>query len=952
MGRLKILAVGNSPQAQAQARGKLFEKLMAEVLRHYGYSIDRTPNVNYAGMEIDIEGKAIATNIPLYAECKCYENEIDSSKLQAFYGKYMALWLRDKRCQGLFIALPGINSHAKGFYRDNCEGKSEITVILMEEDKVLEAIFQTVASTTPDAISRAINTRMGTPGDWLVLYTDKGLFWVQYVIPPGGGIPRFIALFNSLGEPLLDRATIEYLTLLYPELADFDIITIGTMPLQTPVTHEDAEEIVEVRGSSACFEYQFPASPNFFVGRQSVLAELHSFVTKVINKETSSRGVLFEANSGWGKSSVVLASVDGLNKMGHFAVAIDSRSASSSQFILRVVDYALKQFGNFNGLLSEKSIPTTITGFDGAVRALLNVGKVLESNRKIMFIFLDQFENIFLLQDALRRIRDLYLKVCDAQTNVVFGFSWKTDLIGLTNEFPYQLRDAIKDSSKHIVLDTFSDVETNVLLNKLGEELRAPLRGDLRFFLSEFSQGYPWLLKKLCAHVKAQRDTGILQSDIANRLLNVEELFKEDLRGLSSEEGEALKRIAKAAPISISELGEEFRPEVVQSLVNARLVVRIGNKYDVYWDIFRDYLNAGRVPIQENYILRVPVGGVLKATKLLVEADGILSTSEFRQSAGLSERSYYNVARDMRLLGIAAVDDGKVKLLINLSMDSKGLDVLPMRIHLRDRLSRNRLVSLIMDSLKVEGSLAVNEVSSLLAKWCPYISATDKTWQIYARIFAGWIDFADIAIFEINDGTLTNYMPGTEVRKRDLLLPKRRGGSTIPSIRYAPVEKAAIRIVQALQENSAIDWTDFKKSTRFKALVTLEDLGFITRKKRAITILPKALEFVSFPDRRPTLFAEGAMKMKLFAAFIEMLRTHEGRARTTSQLALEFREKYGATWNDNTAKWIVKIMLDWARRTGLAPSTYVKTRTKSRRNDEIKEKHIQTLLVSGVNDEH
>jgi hypothetical protein len=54
MGRLKILASGSSPQAQAQARGKLFEKLMANVLRHYGYSIDRIASVNYAGMEIDI----------------------------------------------------------------------------------------------------------------------------------------------------------------------------------------------------------------------------------------------------------------------------------------------------------------------------------------------------------------------------------------------------------------------------------------------------------------------------------------------------------------------------------------------------------------------------------------------------------------------------------------------------------------------------------------------------------------------------------------------------------------------------------------------------------------------------------------------------------------------------------------------------------------------------------
>src|SRR4051812_6125114 len=114
MSRLKIVASGATPQAKAQARGKLFEKLMAQVQRHHGFSIDRLPAVNYAGMEIDIEGRHGITGVPLYSECKCYETELTSPALQEFFGKYMARWLKDQRCQGLFNALPGINSHAKG----------------------------------------------------------------------------------------------------------------------------------------------------------------------------------------------------------------------------------------------------------------------------------------------------------------------------------------------------------------------------------------------------------------------------------------------------------------------------------------------------------------------------------------------------------------------------------------------------------------------------------------------------------------------------------------------------------------------------------------------------------------------------------------------------------------------------------------------------------------------
>ncbi|MDA1129545.1 MAG: restriction endonuclease [Chloroflexi bacterium] len=272
MGRLKILASGKSPQAQAQARGKLFEDLMTLVLRDYGYQIDEISNVNYAGMEIDIEGKSIITETPLYAECKCYETEVDSPKFQAFFGKYMTRWFKDNKCQGLFVALPGVNSHAKGFYRDNCEGNSQITFRLIEEEAVIAAMYGSQAVKRQETFAASIEQGMGIPGDWLILYTDKGCFWVQYVIPPGTEIATSLALFDGKGNFISSLETVDYLTQLYPELDDFEDIPFNDeQSVVGESSKEDAEQIVEVRGSSACFEYQFPASPEYFVGREAVL---------------------------------------------------------------------------------------------------------------------------------------------------------------------------------------------------------------------------------------------------------------------------------------------------------------------------------------------------------------------------------------------------------------------------------------------------------------------------------------------------------------------------------------------------------------------------------------------------------------------------------------------------------------------------------------------------------
>jgi len=96
MESLKIVAPGQNDGARANARGKLFEKISAQVLRHYGYDIGENHlNVTYAGMEIDIQGKARFAETPLYAECKCYSGNVDCEKLQTFYAKYITRWFKD-----------------------------------------------------------------------------------------------------------------------------------------------------------------------------------------------------------------------------------------------------------------------------------------------------------------------------------------------------------------------------------------------------------------------------------------------------------------------------------------------------------------------------------------------------------------------------------------------------------------------------------------------------------------------------------------------------------------------------------------------------------------------------------------------------------------------------------------------------------------------------------------
>lgn len=947
MERLRIVAEGTSDQAMANARGKLFEKLAAEVLKHCGYEIDEHRiNVSYAGMEIDIEGKTRLTGIPLYAECKCYSSDIPSEKLQTFYGKYMTFWFKDNKCHGLFVAIPGINSNAMGFYRDNCYSNDKITIRLLQEHDVLSALIENQVVISGDEIGSKINTLLGSPGDKLLIYSHIGFFWLQYIIPTGSGIASKIQLFDSLGNSINDEATINTLGKLIPEIREFDLVKDCEREQGYTISKESPiDDVVELRGSSACFEYQFPASPQFFVGRVELLKDIDDYLLQVINNQISSRGVLFEAHSGWGKSSLVLATVDKLMQKGHYAVAIDSRSASTSQFLLKSVEHVIQKFGNFNGALNEKLI---VSGFDGAVQALIKIGEALKGRNKVLFIFFDQFENIFYLIDVLQRIAHLCLKVADARTNVILGFSWKTDLVGLTRDFPYRWRDIIIDCCRTYRLKQFSEIETNALLDLLSSELHATLRKDLRFLLSEFSQGYPWLLKKLCAHVKKQRQTGILQAEIARSLLNVEQLFLEDLEGLSIQQEESLRRIARLAPVSISDLGEEFTPQILQSLVDRRLIVKVGVKYDIYWDIFRDYLNSGKLPIEEIYLLRAQLGSILKAIAILQRAGGTLNIVSFKQKAGLSDGAFLNVARDLRLLQLAKVEQDILS--ISIPVGSREAEVLQhLRDHLNERLPRNRCVHNALKTLREKTEIQLVELADILRNEFPYFTASEITWETYARVLATWLDFSDLAVLDETKSKLAVYKVGAQIRERSLSFAPKRSQLSVPSIQFAPIIQIATRIISGAQKNEALDWVGLKISTIHKSLSMLEEMGLITRKSNTIYVNDRCYSFVNNRDKRREISKQAALKWPIFNAFMSILNDNISKPLSQRALANELVRRCELPWRLSTAETYSKIMLDWARHLGIAPGPHAESQRGQFRPPP---REIQNLLFENMDKEN
>jgi hypothetical protein len=924
MGRLKILVSNRTESAGDRARGELFEAFITKILNKVGYRIDGLRQADFHRMELDIDGQHVETGLPLYAVCRYSETPISERDLQAFYGRYMIRWQKDNRCHALFIVLPGLDAAAGTFYREYIQNNELVTTYLYEENDVLKAISEMPGHVGPDQLARRLPPDAGETVESMLLYTERGMFWVWFITSYGKNAPDKIAFFNGKGTPISDRSVIAFLVKLYPALSDFDFISKDKAVLLQPGLFPDSDPVVEVSGSAKCFEYQSPVSPKQFVGRKSFFDILDTFTHQILHHQTKDRGIVIEAPLGWGKSSMVLASVSHVQKNGHFAVAVDCRTASSSSFVPRIINHAALKFGILDGKNLKEDQKKSTPGFREAVQWILDIGQHLESRDKLMFIFFDQFEHVLFLPDVLQQIKDLFLNILDKQTNIVLGFSWDKGLILSDRAFSDIEFDAVTENCRQMILPAFSEAEIDGILKRLVKELDEPLAKELRSFLHKFSQGYPWLLKMLCFHVKIARHSGIPQPAVPGILLGIEDLFRQEFQDLSDTERSTLHQIAESVPGRLSAPFETADQQVVQRLARRGLIKNVGSNVDVSWNILRHYLNKGSLPFRDHLLFNTAIGKVVDALKILYDADGILNVSGFRKQIGMSGHAFYSLAKDMDLAGLIVFGQGKIMLKLDMIDSDQDLTV-ALRNFLRNRLSENHSVSKIINTLKDNQVLTMADISMLLETLSPLIKIKKRAWLIHAQMLGQWLDAADLALMDKTKKTLVYFDPESEIRERDLFLPRRRGGK-IPRAPYAPVEKIALRLVKALQGDGIVNWTGFSKNTIFGSLAVLEDLGFIQRNTALIKVLPRAKAFFAHPNQRPFLFAEGALQLQSFSAFIEILKSKQTKGSTLSELGHELRKRLGVTWEKSTSESIAKTLLDWARHANLAPGVFAKIR--------------------------
>lgn len=294
---------------------------------------------------------------------------------------------------------------------------------------------------------------------------------------------------------------------------------------------------------------------------------------------------------------------------------------------------------------------------------------------------------------------------------------------------------------------------------------------------------------------------------------------------------------------------------------------------------------------------------------------------ETQPRAGLSDGAFLNVLRDLRLLQLVRIGEKRLTLALGAAPNEHDL-IANVRIHLQDRLPRNRCVYRVLKLVKERGELSIAQLASCLKDEFPYVSAAGDTWDTYARILASWLDLADLALLDKKKSKISNYEAGSQIRDRSLTFARRRTGVTVPAIHFAPVVQVAGRITIAAQKKESVDWSGIPRSTIYKSLSMLEELELISRDSKSIFVKPECYAFALQPDRRIEVAQKAALRWPAFATFLRILTTVSSQRISLKRIAKQLSMECNVDWRAATTETNAKIMLDWARHLELAPGVH------------------------------
>lgn len=728
--------------SSTKEKGDLLESLTSEFLRTQGYEVHN--EVRVTASELDLLCKHKVNGRDVYVECKAHKDNLPAGVLTKLLG---TVDFHDYS-EGWLVSTGPLGKDAKGFVEK--WGKKEPSkrekLSIYTPERVIDALLNAnlICSKPQSSASSLIQNGELSLGEWTLLISPWGKHWATPVLK--AGVPTLVAVFSAEdGSFMSDTMIYENLRSTTFHLNDLEIFKQCEDGINHNVVEEESA-VVEVEFGERWFDYR-PARPEHFVGRKTAQRDILRFFSDTKKGRTETRIFAIKGDSGIGKSSLI-AKMREVAKSSQkpnnlFLYAVDMRAANNASYVssslLNALNQAAKQSFGCDTKLEISNYQDPLQS--ESIRCFL---EECSRKRELLILIFDQFEELYSKSElfaVFEEAKRLMFSTISATTNLILGFAWKTDSTVPQDHPAYHMWHQLADHRYEITLKPFSHADAKHTLRLFEQELGQSLLPELRKYLLENSQGYPWLLKKLCIHFYEQLERGTNQHQLANRSLDISSLFDQDLNNLTDNEMGCLKLVAQNAPMDWYDVLEGAGHSVVQSLQNKRLLIRRGNRLNLYWDIFRDYVLSGTVPsIPFNYIPQSPsLDALLRVIAELDDVEG-KTIEDLSTRSKLKESTVRNILHDLDQFGVIAIVGNKVTV----SNHLENLESRTILSSIRLLFKRHALT----EKLKEHNSskpASTEQVISYLKKVNPTAQYHIRTWTTYGNRMAMWLQVLGLA---------------------------------------------------------------------------------------------------------------------------------------------------------------------------------------------------------------
>ena len=647
-------------------KGGILEKLIAEVLKCQQYEVTQT--VRVTGIEIDVLAQHKFTGQTILVECKAWDSALPADVITKLLGN--GLLKEIKICW--LVTTGGLSKDAEGI-RIEWENEKREGLVFYTQNRIINLLTDSHLIKSIDVICDSVKEYFTIGSEALLMLTSAGMYWVVPVTDSEVGLSSAVLAFDATtGHRIMSIDQLDELKARKNSFSNFQ--WIGEEPIDTKISEDLKEEynnIVPVISGDDWTDYR-PARPVDFVGRKKILSDIFEFWKNVNQGISNTRLFSIKAPSGMGKSSVVLkaisiASQSRKHNKKFFVFAVDVRTATSSRYAemaLKACFDSADEHG-FTDVPKRDVTSTTISQFlhDDSIQRTLSYLK--EQGKTIIIIF-DQFEELFSkreLYPLFDCVKNLCNEIDALQSQLVLGFAWKTDLTIPVEHPAYYLWSNLADRRKEFELQQFKPSEIKSAIGLFGKQLQEPVNPILSNYLTKQCQGYPWLLKKLCIHVFKLIHEGNSQEYVIGQRLNIVDLFERDIAELTPDQHACVLEIAKTSPADYFVIAETYGSDMVQALINARMVIRRASKLTLYWDIFRDYVLNHVIPeLLLDYIPQLQFSSDMRAFICLLEY-GDLSSTDLSKKLSISPATVDNIMIDAVMFGVVQKNNNVIHLI-------------------------------------------------------------------------------------------------------------------------------------------------------------------------------------------------------------------------------------------------------------------------------------------------